>query len=98
MQAASCFTRCATKKILLKAEVDLGDYLSEDAIAQIDLFDRLQLQSVIAVCRASTTLSDAGRKLFDQSRQQKAVVNDADRLRKFLHKFGLNWEQLKQSY
>ena len=84
--------------VLPKAEVDLGDYLSEDAIAQIDLFDRLQLQSVIAVCRASTTLSDAGRKLFDQSRQQKAVVNDADRLRKFLHKFGLNWEQLKQSY
>jgi len=84
--------------VLPKAEVDLGDYLSEDAIAQIDLFDRLQLQSVIAVCRASRTLSDAGRKLFDQSRQQKAVVNDADRLRKFLHKFGLNWEQLKQSY
>lgn len=54
-----------------KAEVDLGDYLSEDAIAQIDLFDRLRLQSVIAVCRASTTLSDAGRKLFDQSRQQR---------------------------
>ena len=88
----------AQNHVLLKAEVDLGDYLSEDAIAQIDLFDRLQLQSVIAVCRASTTLSDAGRKLFDQSRQQKAVVNDADRLRKFLHKFGLNWEQLKQSY
>ena len=88
----------AQNHVLPKAEVDLGDYLSEDAIAQIDLFDRLQLQSVIAVCRASTTLSDAGRKLFDQSRQQKAVVNDADRLRKFLHKFGLNWEQLKQSY
>ncbi|KGH13691.1 hypothetical protein P608_08645 [Comamonas thiooxydans] len=35
------------------------------------LFDRLQLQPVITVCRASTTLSDAGRKLFDQVRQQK---------------------------
>lgn len=43
-------------------------------------------------------MSDAGRKLIDQSHQQKAVVNDADRLRKFLHKFGLNREQLKQSY
>ena len=78
------------------AEVSLEDYLAEDAVAQLDLFDRLQLQSVIAVCRASSTLSDAGRKLFDQSRQQKAVVNDADRLRKFLHKFSLSWEQLKQ--
>ncbi|MDL5035004.1 RNA repair transcriptional activator RtcR [Comamonas resistens] len=80
------------------AELSLADYLPEDAVAQLDLFDRLQLQSVIAVCRVSSTLSDAGRKLFDQSRQQKAVVNDADRLRKFLHKFGLNWEQVKQSY
>lgn len=39
-----------------------------------------------------------GIDVLDQSRQQKAVVNDADRLRKFLHKFGLNWEQLKQPY
>ncbi|KGG83555.1 MULTISPECIES: hypothetical protein [Comamonas] len=59
----------------------------------------MQLQPVITVCRASTTLSDAGRKLFDQVRQQKkSLVNDADRLYKFLHKFGLKWEQLKQSY
>jgi len=29
---------------------------------------------------------------------KKSLVNDADRLRKFLHKLGLNWEQLKQSY
>lgn len=62
------------------------------------LFDRLQLQSVIAVCRASTALPDTGCKLFDQVRQQRSVVNDADRPRKFLHKFGLNWELLKQSY
>ncbi|WP_238707728.1 hypothetical protein [Comamonas testosteroni] len=35
------------------------------------LFDRLQLQSVIAACRASTALPDTGCKLFDQVRQQK---------------------------
>lgn len=81
---------------LPKTDVNLSDYLSEDAVAQLDLFDRLQLQSVIAVCRNSSTLSDAGRKLFDQSRQQKAVINDADRLRKFLHKFDLSWDLLQQ--
>ena len=64
---------------------------------QLDLFDRLQLQAVIEVCQTSNNLSDAGRKLFDQSRQQKAVINDADRLRKYLHKFGLNWEQVSLS-
>ena len=60
----------------------------------MDLFDRLQLEAVVAVCRQSRTLSDAGRKLFDRSRTQRSVVNDADRLRKYLQKQGLSWEQL----
>ena len=34
------------------------------------------------------------RKLFDRSRTQRTVVNDADRLRKYLQKYGLSWDQL----
>lgn len=59
------------------------------------LFDRLQLEAVIRICRESSTLSDAGRRLFDHSRTQRTVVNDADRLRKYLMKFGLTWEKLR---
>ena len=44
------------------------------------------------VCRRARTLSDAGRQLFDQSREARTVVNDADRLRKYLLKFGLSWD------
>ncbi|GHV08068.1 hypothetical protein FACS189485_19140 [Spirochaetia bacterium] len=33
-----------------------------------DKFDRAQLAAVIAVCRESETLADAGRKLFAKSR------------------------------
>jgi len=40
-------------------------------------------------------LSDAGRKLFQASRAERSVVNDADRLRKYLAKHGLHWEQLR---
>ena len=54
----------------------------------------MQLQAVIRVCRESQTLSEAGRKLFDQSRTQRSVVNDSDRLRKYLLKFGLSWESV----
>ncbi|MBF5005083.1 RNA repair transcriptional activator RtcR [Diaphorobacter caeni] len=72
--------------------VDLADLLPEARLAALDCFDRLQLQSVIEVCRQSRTLSEAGRRLFDKSREHKAVANDADRLRKYLHKFGLNWD------
>jgi transcriptional regulatory protein RtcR len=74
--------------------VDLDALLSEEAHAELDLFDRLQLESVIRICRESRSLSDAGRKLFDQSRTQRTVVNDADRLRKYLQKFGLGWNAI----
>lgn len=73
----------------------LQTLLSHDALQALDLFDRLQLEAVIQVCRQSRTLSDAGRKLFDQTRTQRSVVNDADRLRKYLQKYALSWEAIQ---
>ncbi len=63
--------------------------------ADLDLFDRLQLKAVLDVCRQSDSLSDAGRRLFGVSRQAKAQPNDADRLRKYLARFSIDWKQLK---
>ena len=74
--------------------VALEDVIGEEAAAQIDLFDRVQLEAVLAVCRQSRTMSDAGRKLYAVSRAEKAKPNDADRLRKYLARFGLEWEQV----
>jgi len=74
--------------------VHLDPLLPPGALERMDLFDQLQLQAVVRVCRASRTLSEAGRTLFDRSRTQRSVVNDADRLRKYLQKFGLHWEQV----
>jgi transcriptional regulatory protein RtcR len=70
----------------------LNQLLSPQALQEMDLFDRMQLASVVEVCRASPSLSEAGRRLFDASRQRKRSSNDADRLRKYLAKFGLSWE------
>ena len=64
----------------------------------IDLFDRMQLEHVIAICRQAKSLSAAGRQLFDVSRQGKASVNDADRLRKYLARFGLTWEAVQDQH
>ena len=58
---------------------------------ELDPFDRVQLEHVVQVCRESKTLSDAGRKLFAVSRTKKAQPNDADRLKKYLSRFGLSW-------
>lgn len=61
----------------------------------IDRFDQAGLAEVIEVCRQSKSLSDAGRFLFAVSRQAKAKPNDADRLRKYLARFGLSWDALQ---
>ena len=63
-------------------------------LTEIDAFDRVQLEEVVRVCRKSKSLSDAGRKLFAVSRQAKAQPNDADRLRKYLARFRLSWDNV----
>jgi transcriptional regulatory protein RtcR len=73
--------------------LSLQDLLGSKATS-LDTFDQLQLQSVVAVCRKHASISDAGRELFNVSRQQRSVINDADRLRKYLLKFGLDWESV----
>ncbi len=75
---------------------ELAALLGEEAVESLDLFDQLQLVAVLQVCRQSRTLSDAGRMLFQASRTQRTVVNDADRLRKYLVRFGLDWERVRQ--
>lgn len=69
----------------------LEGVLSPRQIEALDLFDRLQLQAVLEVCRRSSSLADAGRKLFAATRSKRSSVNDSDRLRKFLARFDLNW-------
>lgn len=66
-----------------------------ESVGECDLFDRLQLESVLNVCRQASSLSEAGRRLFAVSRQQKKQPNDADRLRKFLARFALCWDDVK---
>lgn len=78
-----------------EGEALLERLLGRDALNALDLFDRHQLASVIKVCRESSTLSEAGRTLFSTSREKKKTVNDADRLRKYLARFGLEWRELR---
>lgn len=69
----------------------LADLLPIETLDEIDLFDRVQLTEVIRVCQRSRSLSGAGRLLFAASRARRSSANDADRLRKYLARFGLDW-------
>jgi transcriptional regulatory protein RtcR len=72
----------------------LSRLLSDEALAAVDPFDRVQLAAVVATCRRSRSLSEAGRALFSASRARRSSANDADRLRKYLARFGLEWGDL----
>lgn len=73
----------------------LDGLLEDDQLAALDPFDRVQLEHVVDVVRRARSLSEAGRMLFSASRQQKTSANDADRLRKYLARFGLDGKTLR---
>jgi transcriptional regulatory protein RtcR len=77
------------------SDEELTQLLDPDELSKLDLFDRLQLSNVVAICKKSRTLSDAGRILFSASRSRKKTTNDADRLRKYLQRFGIEWGQIQ---
>jgi transcriptional regulatory protein RtcR len=56
---------------------------------------RVQLAGVFNIASKSRTLSEAGRILFANSREKKSNSNDADRLGKYLARFGVTWETLR---
>ncbi len=65
------------------------------AAETIDPFDRVQVAEVIRICRQSPTASAAGRMLFAVSRLHKTSSNDADRLRKYLARFGTDFDAVQ---
>jgi len=70
--------------------------LTQSQLSKIDPFDRPSLASVITTCRQSDNLSDAGRKLYAVSREIRKSKNDTDKLKKYLAKFGLSWNDIIQ--
>lgn len=77
------------------SEERLARLLGPEKVEELDRFDRVQLADVMEVCAEATSLSEAGRRLFAKSRARKKSSNDADRLRKYLARFGLEWKGLK---
>ena len=79
-----------------QADDGLDKVLPAEVLTELDLFDRVQLAEVVRVCKTSQSLAEAGRTLFNHSRQQKTSVNDSHRVKQYLQKFGLNFQGVKQ--
>ena len=82
---------------LTSSTTALSQFLSTDAITKIDPFDQIQLAHVLNACIKAKSLSAAGRELFAVSRLKRAHPNDADRLRKYLARFGLTWASIQDA-
>jgi transcriptional regulatory protein RtcR len=80
------------------SENALAALFTDTRLEDLDLFDRVQLAGVLDVCRRSTSLAAAGRELFNASRLRRSSTNDSDRLRKYLARFGLDWEQVSDRF
>jgi transcriptional regulatory protein RtcR len=63
----------------------LAALMPAERLAALALFDRMQLEAVVDVCRGCRSLADAGRRLFAATPAQNAT----DRLRKLLLRHGL---------
>lgn len=61
---------------------------------ELDPFDAVQLAYVIEVCIDHKNQATAGRYLYANSRDKLKNPNDSDRLRKYLMKFGLRFDEL----
>jgi len=75
----------------------LRQHLKQQRIQELDLFDQSQLAAVLEVCSQSTSLAAASRRLFAVSRAQRVSKNESDRLRMYLARFELTWQDIRAS-
>ena len=76
--------------------VIIDQILGAGSCDKVDLYDQLKLASIIEVCRGSRSMAEAGRKLFDHSRENKKSSNDSHRVKQILDKFGITFGQIKE--
>lgn len=62
---------------------------------QMDLYDQYKLMALIKACQNADSMAEAGRQLFQFSRQDKSTQNDSHRVRQLLTKYQLDFKFFK---
>ena len=83
-----------TQSIEQASQALLSSYLEKQTLADLDPFEAVQLAYVIEICIQHKNQAAAGRYLYANSRDKLKSPNDSDRLRKYLMKFGLRFDEL----
>ncbi|WP_299584844.1 RNA repair transcriptional activator RtcR [uncultured Microbulbifer sp.] len=83
------------ESVLPRARIEA--LLGPGSTEQMDFYEQIKLTGLIQVCEASSSMAEAGRKLFQVSRAAKKSNNDSHRVRQLLEKYGLKFEQLSKT-
>jgi len=67
------------------------------ALPAADLFDIAQLEVVLQTLVRTRSMAEAGRTLFATSRQERKSINDSDRVKKYLARWQLEYEDVKRA-
>ena len=71
----------------------LGSGYSE----RLDAIEIATLKYVLDICRTSTSAAEAGRRLYNVSRENRTTANDSDRIAKFLKTYNLRFSQVRHA-
>jgi len=74
--------------------IETENLLGKAITDELDLYDHIQIAGIIKVCQESSSMAEAGRKLFNHSRALKKSYNDSHRLKQILNKYGLSFEDI----
>jgi len=74
--------------------IETENLLGKAITDELDLYDHIQIAGIIKVCQESSSMAEAGRKLFNHSRALKKSHNDSHRLKQILNKYGLSFEDI----
>jgi len=74
--------------------VIIDPILGTGSSESIDYYEQLKLANLIQVCQESRSMAEAGRKLFNISRENKKSSNDSHRVKQLLEKYGISFEDI----
>ena len=77
-----------------KVETIIEQVLGHAHSKTLDYYEQVKLAAIVEVCRDSRSMAEAGRTLFNVSRETKKSSNDSHRVKQLLDKYGLKFEGL----
>lgn len=75
----------------------LRSLLTAEEMEELEPLELAQLIEALRVCAISRTMAEAGRRLFKpaNARHVNSSINYSDRMRKYLHRYRLNWDEIR---